>query len=249
MRVAVLVIALLATGACSLPDRTYAASGSADARDDASAPDASADAAPIAVIVDQPALSLAEGATATVRVALSNPPPGPLGVNLVTVPATLCGVQPAHLTFDAANYANPQLVTVLAYRDPDTVDSDGVINLSAPGLPAVAMPVKVIDPDVPAIVATPTALVIDEGSMGHVTVSLRYQPPSVITVNVAISGTSDQIDVTTLTFSPSSYNVPQLVPITALHDGNTTDETSTLLLSAPGIPPATVTITNHDTRS
>jgi len=95
----------------------------------------------------------------------------------------------------------------------------------------------------PAIVATPAALSMVQGSTGTVGVTLSAAPASTVTVMVGFTSGNSGLSVTsggTLVFTPADWNTAQEVTITA--DSSSTG-TATFTATARGYPPGAITVT------
>ena len=95
----------------------------------------------------------------------------------------------------------------------------------------------------PAIVAAPAVLSVAQGSTGTFGVRLSGAPTSAVTVTVDFTSGNSGLSVTsggTLTFTPADWNTAQEVTITA--DSSSTG-TATFTATAPGYPPAAITVT------
>ncbi|MBC7272896.1 MAG: cellulose binding domain-containing protein [Streptomyces sp.] len=95
----------------------------------------------------------------------------------------------------------------------------------------------------PAVVATPAQLPVRQGETGTFEVRLSTQPSANVTVTTARTGGNTGLSVTSggsLTFTPSNWNTPQRVTITADSSGT---GAATFESTAPGHGKATVTVT------
>ena len=98
-----------------------------------------------------------------------------------------------------------------------------------------------------AIVPSATAVELDEDQTKDLTVRLSQPPGAPLTVTVETTATTKLgISVPTLTFTPSNFDQPQVVPLIGLHDVDTADDHADLTLSGPGVDPVTVAATVHD---
>ena len=131
-------------------------------------------------------LGVNEGGTATVAVSLAAQPDGAVMLAVGSdTPATI-GVAPASLSFDAATWDQPHLVTISGLDDADADDATGSVTLSSAGLPSVPIAVTVFDDDRLAILVDPTTVMLAEGgNTATVQVSLTSRPDSDVTVNVS----------------------------------------------------------------
>ncbi|MFB8771590.1 glycoside hydrolase family 48 protein [Streptomyces broussonetiae] len=95
----------------------------------------------------------------------------------------------------------------------------------------------------PAVVATPAQLPVRQGETGTFEVRLSTQPSANVTVTTARAGGNTGLSVTSggsLTFTPSNWNTPQRVTVTADSSGT---GAATFESTAPGHGKATVTVT------
>ena len=210
--------------------------------------------------VDPQAPTLAEGSTATVAVTLATQPTG-----TVRVTATVSGspditiTTGSTLTYTPSTWNTPQTITLSAREDPDTTDDTATLTLDATGSDYDAtdkhLLVTVTDNDTPALNTAPPSPTIREGSTATVAVTLATQPTGTVRVTATVSGSPD-ITITTgstLTYTPSTWNTPQTITLSAREDPDTTDDTATLTLDATGSDyDATdkhllVTVTDNDT--
>ena len=86
--------------------------------------------------------------------------------------------------------------------------------------PMLAMPV---DPNVPGVSISETELTIEEGETAEYTVRLQARPLSNVTVDIDGQGVVSP-NPSRLTFTPSNYNTPQTVELTALQDNDPDNE-------------------------
>jgi beta-lactam-binding protein with PASTA domain/tRNA A-37 threonylcarbamoyl transferase component Bud32 len=94
-----------------------------------------------------------------------------------------------------------------------------------------------------AIVTAPAALSVAQDSAGTVGVTLAAAPASTVTVTVNFTTGNSGLSVSSggaLTFTPADWNTAQDVTITA--DSSSTG-TATFTATAPGYPPAAITVT------
>ena len=210
--------------------------------------------------IDAPALvTVAEGGSQTLEVALVTAPSGEV---TVTVPAVMGDLllSPTHLTFTSGSWNMPQTVTLTADEDDDFVDDREEIILAASGggYAGVTRPVAVTiaDNDAAEIVAVPE-VTMEEGGTYPLVVRLSAQPSGL--VEVAFTGhigTQLTLERSLLTFTPTNWQIPQTVTLTAGEDDNdfTTDRVELMLTASGGgydnvTHLTTVTITDNDERS
>ena len=200
----------------------------------------------VELIVFPTELEIEEGDTdgETYAVALKSPPTGDVTVTVSGHADTDVSVSPSNLTFRTDNWSFVQTVTVTAVHDDDT-DNDSVTLTNTAsgggfgGADAVDVDVTVIDDDedLKEIVATPTALDVDEGDAAGESFSVRLatEPSSEVTVTISgHSGTEVRLSETSLTFRTTDWETEQPVTVIAGEDDNAVNEAVTLDLAASG---------------
>ncbi|MCG8419898.1 MAG: hypothetical protein MJE77_18350 [Proteobacteria bacterium] len=192
----------------------------------------------------------ADGVTFTVK--LSEAPGRDVDVAIASSNAGAATVSPATIAFNDDNFNTEQTITITALEDDNITSEEVEITLSATGLDDATLAVTAVDNDTLNIVANPGILELAEDSSSALTVSLSAEPAGNIEVTI-LSGDQDaaKLDVTSLTFTPDSYDQAQTVTITGLDDDDQTDEAFMLLISAPDAPPVSinVTVADDDARS
>ena len=207
-----------------------------------------------------PSPTIREGSTTTVAVTLATQPTG-----TVRVTATVSGspditiTTGSTLTYNPSTWNTPQNITLSAREDPDTTDDTATLTLDATGSDYDAtdkhLLVTVTDNDTPALNTAPPSPTIREGSTTTVAVTLATQPTGTVRITATVSGSPD-ITITTgstLTYTPSTWNTPQNITLSAREDTDTTDDTATLTLRATGggydatDKHVLVTVTDNDT--
>ncbi len=152
------------------------------------------------------------------------------------------------LTFDAANWATPRTVAVIAEPDDDTDAESATLTHTVPveGNRATVQ-VTVADDDLGRVLvdADPSTAALDPGplllqepspnNIGMYGVRLSERPTGNVTVTVA-SGDADAVAVNTgaLTFTAQNWNAVQTVTATAQTDADALDESAAIAHSAVG---------------
>ncbi len=138
------------------------------------------------------------------------------------------------VTFTPADWENPQTITVTG-KDDDLVDGDisyAIVTSNASSLDPnydalVIADVSVIneDNDTAGVIVTPTSITTTEaGGTAIFSVVLTSKPATdainyTVVVNVASSNTGEGIvDKSSLTFTASDWNIPQIVTVTGIDD-------------------------------
>lgn len=206
------------------------------------------------IIADVPDLVVPEGGTAAIRVRLAQQP---LASVIVAVAAVAGGdtdfsFSPASLTFTPANWDSYQQVTVSAAEDPDTVNGQAIIRCTSSGWMSREITVTEEDNDTPAIATDVSSLSIPEGTTASFQVKLTAQPLENLTVSLAKLAESDP-DITissppssTLTFTPTDWEVYQTVTLSAAQDADVVNGQATIRCIAMGLEVKDVIVTEQD---
>lgn len=102
-------------------------------------------------------------------------------------------------------------------------------------------------PSTLSIVVSASTLALDEGASKDITVALSQAPGGPLSVSIASTAmTKLAVSVPTLLFTPSNFDQPQPVTVTALGDPDTIDEHADISVTAPGVDPVAIATTVHD---
>jgi hypothetical protein len=207
-----------------------------------------------AIVVTPTSVSVPEGGTATFGVRLAAQPSGTVTVTCtagsgdsdITVVAGT-GTK----TFTSTTWNTDQNVTLAAAEDADTTNGTRTISCSSTGLTTVSVTATEDDNDsAQAIIVSPTAVSVPEGSTAVFGVRLAAQPSSNVTVTcTADAGDSDITVVAgtgTKTFTPANFGTEQDVTLAAAEDDDEAHGVRTIVCSSTGLSPATVTATEID---
>ena len=183
------------------------------------------------ITFDPPSVTANEGPPGAVyTVALDSLP----SAGEVTVSNT--ETQPSALTFNADNWNVAQTLTLLHARDADadddTISAAHAISGAAEyaGLAAAELRATFTDLDTRGVSIAPAELPVAEGESANYTAVLDAQP-SAGSVTVVASGEDAAVatlDRTTLTFTPTDWNVAQTIVVTGVEDIDSADETLTI---------------------
>ncbi len=100
-----------------------------------------------------------------------------------------------------------------------------------------------------ALVVNPTALNVPEGGNNTFAVRLQAQPSANVTVTSTAGAGDANVTVSTggtLTFTPSNWQTPQNVTLSAAEDADTTNGSRTITVASTGLPSVNVTATEAD---
>ena len=185
-------------------------------------------------------LSVAEGTAETYSVRLLSKPAEPVTINIVESGGSVT-VSPLVLHFAASNWDESQQVTVRADLDDNSTHETSTLIHTAtsvdPGYSGktAILPVTVVDLGVPRLVVTPDTLTIDEGASAEFAVKLMSEPTADVTVQIPdFTNPALTQDPPALTFTPSTWDAPQTVTVSAGEDANSVDESESITLTASG---------------
>ena len=202
---------------------------------------------PTSLVVSPSAVSPNEGSTAELSVHLATMPASSVTVTVASEDTGAATVSPSTLTFTPANFATDQPVTVTGVQDVDTANESTTVSLTSPGLSTASVAANVIDDDVQAILASPTAVNPNEGGTAQFNVHLAFQPASTVTVNVASNDTdAATVSTSSLTFTPANFATDQPVTVTGVQDADSANESTAAVLSSPGLSNVNVTVNVND---
>ena len=205
---------------------------------------------------------LNEGGTLTYTLQLNTQPSGPVTISPTSSDSSAVSVSPASLTITPSDWETPRTVTVTAVDDDVNTGNQTVTvshSVSGYGAITVADPVTVTvtDDDAAGVSVTPPANEdLNEGGTLTYTLQLNTQPSGPVTISPATSGDSSAVSVSpaSLTITPSDWNTPRTVTVTAVDDDvNTGNQSVTISHGVSGYgaitvaDPVTVTVTDDDT--
>ena len=142
-------------------------------------------------------------------------------------------------------FSNPNIVYQgISTGNLDSEDNAQVLNTTAPYVSNFRS--SVIQQIVPSL----QELTIGEGNTSSVTIRMASKLDQNITITASLDSDGDQdfliFGPGTVTFSPANWNLPQTLQIYSTADLDSSAGTSTLYLSASGIPTASVLLTEID---
>ncbi len=168
-----------------------------------------------AILVDASGLNLTEGGTGSFGVSLSAEPSEGVSVEVSSGDTAIATVEEPVLSFNSANWFEPQTVTVTGVSPGETsigLDASGVgfNNVSAVQVLATVFEGDGVGTTVDAAAGlsiSETDLSLGEGATGGFSVSLLYEPTEPVTVDLAISDTSlASVEPAQLTFTSSNWS-------------------------------------------
>ena len=187
------------------------------------------------VQVDPRRLYIPESGTATITVALCTKPTAvsPLDTPEVEFRIDAGGdltTDPARITFNESNWASGHTVTVSAGDDDDGVNDEVTIEISGAGGTdgiyvgsSAEVVTTVIDGDTGGII-NPTSITVPEGGRGYYKAAIISEPSGSVTISISTApGVPPAVttSVSRLSFSPSNWETPQYVIVSAPADSVT----------------------------
>ncbi len=191
-------------------------------------------------------LTTEAGTSTTFSVALTSAPLAPVTVVLANPRPGEDTLSALALTFTAANWNVPQAVTVTGVPD-FVVDGDQTFSVALTavsadpvysGLSGPAVRVTNQDIDLPWILVSPTSGLVttESGGTATFTVRLSSQPTASVTVGLTSSDPSAGVpSVTSVTFTPVNWFMPQTVTVTGVDDYVVTGDTPYSIVTAPAV--------------
>lgn len=204
------------------------------------------DAAYLVLPKDNP-LKVTEGSTLQYPVRLSNQPTAPVTVTLTykpdtNIPLTLqpftdsTSVSPTQMTFNAGNWNNPQMVSVVTVHDNDLYQpTSSIVHQTAggnySGKPESIKFIHIADDDSQNFAISPNKVEILQGETAQFSVSLAAKPFVNVPVLIYVTqGSGLTLDSQKLTFTHENWNIPQTVTMSASNTA-TTGESASLYFS------------------
>ncbi len=199
----------------------------------------------IASIVAVPStVTVDENGTSTFSVTLSAAPPsGVVVVDLVSNNTAVATIDIAGITFTAADYNVPRVITVTGADNYTLADETTTITLavndplSYAGYHGVtaSVTVNVINDDVAGFIVTPQALTIEEGGdPGEFTIVLTARPEHDVVFDLVNDAPVHLIHPGRVTITPGDWNVPVVVSVAAIDDNLDGDRTDVISVTVAG---------------
>ena len=186
-------------------------------------------------IVTPETVAVAEQGSSDYTVALASEPTGEVEVRVTVANNGDVTVSPERLTFTAANWQQPQPVTVMAEHDDDGQDDEAELRHRAYGADYAGVTadppimVTVTDNDPRGVSVVPTTLTLSEGREAIYTVVLLTRPTGTVTVTSTRVGDADvSVRPPSLQFSTGNWNRMRTVTVAAEQDFDQTADTATV---------------------
>ena len=193
-------------------------------------------------------LTVGEGAASQLAISLAFRPAGSETIAVSSLDPMAATVSPASVTFTAANYATPQLVTVTGVQDADAQPDLTTLRIDSTALGLTKdITIDVSEDDTLALETSSPMLTLGEGSTMTLMVRLTAQPTADTRVTVGTGSSAvATASPSSLTFTAANYNTFQPVTVTAVHDVDLIASSTTLTLAASGIPTVSIPVDSTD---
>ena len=184
-------------------------------------------------------LKISEGGRESFTVRLAAMPSGPVTMTIIQDTDTDLTLDQTSLIFTPDDWGLPKTITAEAKQDDDFEDNLETLVLTSRGGGyggrTYRMDVQIIDDDEPQIVAI-DKITIEEGRTYPLHVRLSAQPSGTVELNfTGYVGTNLKLDQTLLTFTPTNWQTPQTVTLSAEEDNvDRPDDRMKLTLIASG---------------
>ncbi len=253
----------IATGAATSSDANYSGRDAADV----SVTNVDDDTAGITVSPTSGLTTTEAGGAASFTVVLNSKPTANVSIGISSSNTGEGTVSTSLLTFTAANWNAPQTVTVTGANDfvDDGNVSYSIVTAAAAsadanynGRNAADVSATNTDDDTAGITVSPTSGLVttEAGGTASFSVVLASQPTADVVINLNSSNTAEgTVSASSLTFTPATWNTPQMVTITGVDDHvDDGDIAFSVVTSAAtsadsnysGMNPPDVSVTNTD---
>ncbi|MAE68100.1 MAG: hypothetical protein CMJ18_27950 [Phycisphaeraceae bacterium] len=202
-----------------------------------------------ALVVSPTTLTVGEGQSEIVFVRLATQPPGDVTVQIARQSGDE-GLSSAvdSVLLGAANWDQPQPVSILAAEDDDTQDGTATFTFSAPDLPQRNVNVTVGDNDQQRLIVSPSLLAVAEDGTAPLSIVLAARPQDDVIVQVERrSGDADvSVTGTPITFTANNWFTAQTVDVQAARDDDGVDGIATLAVIAESVDDVLVVVNEVD---
>ena len=195
------------------------------------------------LVLSRRGFAVDEGLTVDYTVSLATAPAVTVTVTVTSGPGADPDLTalPASLTFTTTTWNIPQTVTVEAAEDDDTSNGEAMFTHDASGGDyddvSVSFTVTEFDNDRPALLLQPRDVDVLEGESAIWTVVLASKPSNTVTVRIEpVSGADPNLTAlpARLTFTTTTWNIPQTVTVEAAEDSDTLAGEAVFLHTASG---------------
>ncbi len=190
-----------------------------------------------AILVDASGLNLTEGGTGSFGVSLSAEPSEGVSVEVSSGDTAIATVEEPVLSFNSANWFEPQTVTLNAPSDGNLSNDEVVITLSASGtgfnnVEPVEVPLTVMDNSETEVRVSATSLELIEGETASLFVTLGREPAADVVLSLSGADASlVTLSASELIFTTADWEDQREVVVSAVDNDDIVDGPVTLTLT------------------
>jgi hypothetical protein len=200
-------------------------------------------------------VSVTEGSTSLIAVALSGNPGTTRTVTIGSSNTLAVTASPTTLTFTTTNWNVPQAVLLTGVTDANTASESVTITGSGAGIVSATTTISTIDSSTMTIILSAKPTSINEGGTATFQVALSNEPSTSLTVSFA-SNTASSVSLATASFTfdnicpgPACWSTAQTITLNGLEEANETSETVTITATAPATTSASFNLDTADNDS
>ena len=190
--------------------------------------------------IENTAISILEGNTATLRVKLTSEPTGNVTVAFSETDSDI-SLNPTNVQiFTPSNWDTYKEVIITALEDVDFDNDVAFIGIALSGSGTSdtgSVTVTIIDDDTPTDIlldVEDTTLTVNEDGAVNIRVRLTEQPSSNVLVTASESDADISVNPSTRLFTPQNWNGYQTFTVFGVQDADTVNDTATVILTATG---------------
>ena len=197
------------------------------------------------ILIGVTEMVMKEGETKTLGVSLSKKILNDEVINIVNSDTSVATVDKTSLTFTPDNYDKIQKIEVVGVHNPDDVNKIANITLSNANMTSKDVSIYVNNIDIyrGEIVLSTTNISVNENSTATFTVKLDRKPTNNQIVYLSCENGNATLNKTSLTFTPSNYNVAQTVTVTGIYDNSLNDKSCVITLTSNEVETQLVNVT------
>ncbi len=197
------------------------------------------------------------------KIVLNTQPLGAVTITPTSGDTGIATVTPSSITFTAANWADPQSITVTGVDDRTDADRTATIShtIAGGGYDSVSIPdvaITLTDDDRAGVTLSTTSVTVTEatgsGRTATYSVVLDSQPTDAVTITPTSGDTSiATVTPSSITFTAANWADPQSIAVTGVDDRADADRTTTISHTIAGggydsvsIPDVAITLTDDD---
>lgn len=197
------------------------------------------------ILIGVTEMVMKEEETKTLGVSLSKKILNDEVINIVNSDTSVATVDKTSLTFTPDNYDKIQKIEVVGVHNPDDVNKIANITLSNANMSSKNVSIYVNNIDIyrGEIVLSTTSVSVNENGTTTFTVKLDRKPTNNQIVYLSCENGNATLNKSSLTFTPSNYNVAQTVTVTGVYDNSINDKSCVIVLTSNEVETQLVNVT------